>query len=193
VKNVAVFCASSPGRAPVFNEAAGHMGHALARQGYDFVYGGGKVGLMGVLADAMLQNNRRVYGVIPRALLEKEVGHERLTTLHVVETMHQRKAMIYDLSDAFIALPGGMGTLDELFETLTWTQLGLHHKPVGLLNTNGYFSNLIAFLDGAVENGFVRSEHRAMLHVDSDAETLLQKLAAAPPVHTEKWIDRKQI
>jgi uncharacterized protein (TIGR00730 family) len=149
----------------------------LARQRVTLVYGGGHVGLMGALADAALAAGGRVVGVIPRALWDREVGHRGLTELHVVETMHERKALMASRAEAFVALPGGLGTLEEIFEVWTWRQLGIHAKPCGFLDVNGYYAPLMAFLDGAVERGLVRRAHRAMAVVDDDGETLLRRLA----------------
>jgi uncharacterized protein (TIGR00730 family) len=157
------------------------------------VYGGARVGLMGAVADAVLARGGRVTGVIPEALVEKEVAHNGLTELRVVTSMHQRKAVMADLSDAFIALPGGWGTLDEMFEILTWAQLGLHRKPCGLLNVLGYFDRLLAFLDHTMEQGFVRREYGSLLAVSDGSETLLDALQSQAPVAVEKWIDTAPI
>lgn len=152
------------------------------------VYGGGRIGLMGRVADAVLAGGGTVIGVIPEALSGKEIAHSGLTELRIVRSMHERKAMMADLADAFIALPGGFGTLDELCEILTWVQLGLHHKAVGLLNVEGFFDPLLAMLDHAVGEGFLRLEHRAVLHVDNDPERLLQTVLSAEPTQLKKWI-----
>ncbi len=147
---------------------------------------------MGELADVALSEGGEVIGVIPRALWEREIGHRSLTKLHVVETMHERKAMMAELSDAFVAMPGGLGTLEEIFEIWTWAQLGLHRKPCGFLNVNGYYSPLIAFLDSAVTSGFVKAQHRAMAIVESDASVMLDRFASYEPPAAHKWIDRKE-
>ena len=154
------------------------------------VYGGARVGLMGVLADAALKAGGEVIGVIPRALVAREVAHAGLTELHVVESMHERKALMADLSDGFIALPGGWGTLDELFEILTWAQLGLHQKPCGLLNVQGYFDPLLSFVDHSIDEGFVRPEYRRLFAVADAAAPLLDLLSRQTPPTVEKWIDR---
>jgi hypothetical protein len=154
------------------------------------VYGGGRVGLMGTVADAALGAGGKVIGVIPRAMVEAERAHTGVTDLRIVDTMHQRKAMMVDLSDAFIAAPGGFGTLDELFETITWAQLGIHRKPVGLLNTDGFYDGLIGFLDRTVEAGFIQPRFRGLIQVDADPARLLEKLANAEPVQGAGWARR---
>lgn len=176
MKRVCIFCGSRPGGREVYRETARELGVELARRGMGVVYGGGRVGLMGEVADAALGAGAEVIGVIPRLLLEREVGHAGLTTLHVVETMHQRKAMMASLSEAFVALPGGLGTLEELFEVWTWRQLGLHAKPIGLLDVGGFFGPLVQFLDGLVDDGFVTASNRAELVVDETIEGLLSRL-----------------
>ncbi len=174
---VCVFCGSSDGSDPAFADAARTLGVEIARRGWTLVYGGGSVGLMGILADAALGAGGRVVGVIPRFLYEWEVGHDDLTELEIVETLTERKVRMGDLADAFLSLPGGIGTMDELFEALSWAQLGLETKPNGLLNISGYYDGLIAFLDQAVQSGFVKPKHRALLHVGSDPPELLDRLA----------------
>ena len=176
---VCVFCGSNPGLRADYGIAVQGLAIALVRSGFDLVYGGGNVGLMGQLADAMLHAGGQVIGVIPKALCDKEVAHHGVTELRIVETMHQRKAMMNDLSDAFIALPGGYGTLDEFFEILTWAQLGIHAKPCGLLNVAGYYDSLLAMLDRAVAEGFLRPAHRKLITAENDANVLLQHLQAA--------------
>lgn len=156
------------------------------------VYGGGHVGLMGVVADAVLAAGGQVRGVITRALEAKELAHRELTELMVVETMHERKAAMADASDCFVMLPGGFGSLDEFFEAVTWTQLGIHAKPCGILEVNQYFDSLLAFLDRAVDQHFVRSEHRELIITDSDPDSLLDRLAAWKPQHLDKWLDRSE-
>ena len=176
---VCVFCGSRPGVRPAYTEAAQRLGETLAARGIGLVTGGGKVGLMGVIADAVLQAGGEARGVIPRTLVEREVGHEGLTELHVVDTMHQRKAGMAALADAFIAMPGGIGTMEELFEVWTWSVLGYHAKPVGLLNVAGYYDRLLGFLDGAVAEGFFHPAHRARLVSAETPEALLDLLADA--------------
>lgn len=189
MRRVCVFCGSSPGANPIYLAAAQAMGRTLAGRGLGLVYGGGSVGLMGAVADAALAAGGEVVGVIPRALQLRELAHARLTALHVVGSMHERKARMAELSDGFIALPGGMGTLEELAEMLTWAQLGLHARPVGLLDVGGYFAPLIAFFDHAVAEGFLRPEHRRLLVVGEDPGTLLDRFASWQPPPVERWID----
>jgi uncharacterized protein (TIGR00730 family) len=174
---VTVFCGSARGHDERHAALATSLGEALVRRGLGLVTGGGSVGLMGVVADAVLARGGEVIGVIPRRLYRKEIAHEGLTKLHVVETMHDRKALLGSLGGAFIALPGGMGTLEELFEVLTWAQLGYHGKPIGLLDPGGYYATLEAFLDHAVGEGFVRPEHRLLLHRAAEPDALLDELA----------------
>jgi hypothetical protein len=190
MRRVCVFCGSSHGASPVYAEAARDLGRRLARRGLGLVYGGGKVGLMGEVADAALAAGGEVIGVIPYALEAREVGHRGLTEMHVVDSMHERKARMADLSDGFLALPGGIGTLEELFEVWTWGQLGLHSKPCALLDVAGYYSPLLAFLDRTVDEGFLRPAHRAVLLVDADPEALLDRMAGFTPPAVEKWIGR---
>jgi uncharacterized protein (TIGR00730 family) len=179
MRALCVFCGSSSGIRPDYSAIAQQLGGELARRRIRLVYGGGRVGLMGALADAALQAGGEVIGVIPQMLLDKEVGHAGLSELRVVETMSQRKWVMGELSDAFLALPGGIGTMDELFEAWTWTQLDIHRKPCGLLNLRGYYDPLIAFLDRAVEEGFLRPRHRAALLAEQDLNRLLEKLASS--------------
>ena len=188
MRSVCVFCGSNTGSGQAYVEAARALAGAMARRGMKLVYGGGSIGLMGVLGEAALAAGVHVTGVTPRRLVEREVVHAGLTELLVVETMHERKARMADLSDAFIALPGGLGTLDELFEVLTWTQMGIHRKPCALLDVDGYFRSLIAFLDHAVHERFVRPEHRDMLVVGAEPDALLDRLAAARPPAVSKWL-----
>jgi uncharacterized protein (TIGR00730 family) len=189
VRTVCVFCGSSSGSRPEYADAARRLGAALARRGLGLIYGAGNVGLMGVLADAALAAGGRVVGVIPHALVQRELAHAGLSELHVVDTMHERKARMADGADAFAALPGGYGTLDELFEILTWAQLGLHARPVGLLNVCGYFDPLLAWTDHAVREGFLREKHRHMLLVASEVDELLDRLLAYRPGEpVKKWI-----
>src|SRR5437764_13261011 len=188
MRSVTVFCASSIGHDPAYAAAARAFGALLAREGIALVYGGGHVGLMGQLADAALEAGGHVTGVIPRALWDREVGRRALTELHVVETMHERKALMASLADAFVALPGGLGTLEEIFEVWTWGQLGIHAKPCGFLDVSGYYAPLLAFLDRAVEEGLVRTAHRAMAIVDRDAEALLRRLGEYEPPRVGKGV-----
>jgi uncharacterized protein (TIGR00730 family) len=190
LKRVCVFCGSSPGARPSYRAAAEALGAAVARRGLGLVYGGAHVGLMGVVADAALAQGGEVIGVLPRALEAKELAHRNLSALYVVESMHERKALMAELSDCFVALPGGIGTLEETFEAWTWTQLGLHEKPCALLDVDGYYAALQEFLERAVADRFVRPEHRTMLLVDGDPERLLDALAAWRAPIVEKWLDR---
>jgi uncharacterized protein (TIGR00730 family) len=179
MKAIAVYCGASPGARPVYADAARALAAALVEHNIGLVYGGGKVGLMGVIADEVLRLGGEASGVIPRALLEREVGHDGLTRMFVVKDMHERKAMMSELSEGFIALPGGMGTLEELFEMLTWSQLGIHGKPVGLLNVEGFYDGLVAFVRHQREEGFVRPEHAALMVVEHDPDALIRRLRAA--------------
>jgi len=188
VTRICVFCGSSVGNRPAYREAAGALAQALVRRGLGLVYGGARVGLMGVLADTMLQHCGEVIGVIPQALLDREIAHAGLADLRVVGSMHERKALMVDLADGFIALPGGYGTLEEFSEVLTWAQLGLHRKPCGLLDVDGYFDPLLALFDGAVAAGFLRPENRALVLKANDPEMLLDLLASYKPVSVPKWI-----
>ena len=188
MKRLCVFCGSSTGDAPAYTAAARALGTALARQGIGLVYGGAAVGLMGAVADAALAQGGEVIGVIPEALVRKEVAHGGLVDLRIVGSMHERKALMAELSDGFIALPGGLGTLEELFEVWTWAQLGYHAKPCALLNVAGFYDPLIAFLDSVVGHRFLKPAHRDMLVVASDSEELLAQLAAYQPPDVGKWI-----
>jgi len=188
LKRVCVFCGSSAGVRPVYAEAARSVGRLLAERGIGVVYGGGNVGLMGEVADAVLAAGGRVTGVIPRALMEREVGHRGLTELHIVGSMHERKALMVDLADGFVALPGGFGTLDELCEALTWSQLGIHTKPCAVLNVDGYFDALLALFDHATREGFVRDAHRALVLEAAEPAALLDAMAAFRAPTIEKWI-----
>src|SRR3954452_19516653 len=190
LRRVCVYCGSSPGADPGYAAAARELGRLLAARGIGLVYGGGNVGLMGAIADAAMEAGGEVTGVIPQALLDREVGHRGVTELRVVASMHERKALMADLSDAFVALPGGIGTLEELVEVYTWAQLGLHRKPIGLLDVAAFYAPLVAFLDHAVQERFLRPEHRATLLVGSDPEDLLERMAAFEPPAVEMWIDR---
>jgi uncharacterized protein (TIGR00730 family) len=187
---VCVFCGSNSGAREAYAEAAREVGRAIAERGLRLVYGGSKVGLMGVVADAALAAGGAVIGVIPAALVRREVAHAGLTELHQVASMHERKARMADLSDAFIALPGGAGTMEELFEVWTWGQLGHHSKPAGLLNVGGFFDALIAFIDHQADERFMRQEHRDMLLVENEPGGLLDRFAAYRAPVVTKWISR---
>ncbi|MGC8462458.1 MAG: TIGR00730 family Rossman fold protein [Acidimicrobiales bacterium] len=187
---VCVFCASSPGRDPRLAQEASRFGALLARRGLTVVTGGGHVGLMGAVADGALAEGGAVHGVITRALEEREVAHRGLTSLEVVETMHERKAAMSGRADAFVMLPGGFGTLDEFFEALTWTQLGIHAKPCGVLDVAGYFEPLVDFVARAADLGLVRPEHRDLVVCDPDPSALLDRLARWEPVTTDTWLER---
>ena len=188
LRHVTVFCGSNPGTDPAYAEAAVALGQELARREVGLVYGGGAVGLMGIVADAVLAAGGSVTGIIPQHLWDKEVGHRGLTELLVVGSMHERKLAMADRADGFIALPGGVGTFEELFEVLTWTQLGLHQKPVGVLDVAGFYAPLLGFLDTAVTAGFLRQGHREILRASTDPAALLDDLAAWQPVTVDKWL-----
>jgi uncharacterized protein (TIGR00730 family) len=188
MKRICVFCGSNPGVRPAYQTAAQAVGNLLAQRQIGLVYGGGSVGLMGTIADTVLAAGGQVIGVIPEALLAKEVAHAGLTELHVVSSMHQRKALMADLSDGFIALPGGWGTFEELCEVLTWSQLGLHQKPCGLLNVEGYYDALITLFDHAVEEAFLRPAHRSLALESPDPEQLLALMTAYQPPQVNKWM-----
>jgi uncharacterized protein (TIGR00730 family) len=190
VRSICVFCGSNFGARESYERAAVDLGRTLAARGLRVVYGGAKVGLMGALADAALAAGGEVVGVIPGALVEREIAHAGLTELHPVGSMHERKAKMADLSDGFVALPGGAGTLEELFEIWTWAQLGHHRKPVGILNVDGFFDLLLSFLDRQRDERFMRAEHRAMLMVDTECGRLLDRFEAYQPPDVEKWIRR---
>jgi len=188
LNSVCVFCASSTGAQPIYAESARRFGEALAARGIALVFGGGCVGLMGVIADAAIGAGGRAIGVIPRALVEREIAHRGLTTLHVVETMHERKQRMADLADAFVMLPGGFGTWDEFCEMVTWAQLGIHRKPLGVLNVGGYYDPMLAMADRAVAEGFVSAVQRDRLVVDDDEARLLDRLTLAPVPTEVKWM-----
>jgi uncharacterized protein (TIGR00730 family) len=188
VKRICVYCGSSPGRSPDYAATARQLGAELAHRGLGLVYGGASVGVMGVVADAALAHGGEVIGVLPHFFADKEVAHQGLDELLVVDSMHERKARMAELSDGFIALPGGWGTLEEIFEVLTWAQLGLHEKPCGLLDVGGYFDDLYRFLEGAVTEGFVRDVHRPMIMLDDSAERLLDHFATYRAPRVRKWI-----
>ena len=181
MKTLAVYCGAAHGANPFYADAARALARAMVEHNIALVYGGGKVGLMGVIADEVLRLGGEATGVIPKALVEREVGHAGLTRLFVVKDMHERKAMMSDLSEGFIAMPGGMGTLEELFEMVTWAQLGIHAKPIGLLNVNGFYDGLRAFVRHQVQEGFVRPEHEGLMVAESDPDELIRRLRAAAP------------
>jgi uncharacterized protein (TIGR00730 family) len=190
LKRICVNCASSPGAHPEYVQVSRELGKRLAQRGSSLVYGGANVGLMGEIADAVLSQGGEVIGVITEEL-DQKVGHKGLRELHVVPTMHERKTKMFQLSDGFIAMPGGLGTLEEVTEVLTWAQLGLHSKPVGFLNVRGYFDRLMDFLDHAVDQRFLRAEHRQMILVALEPNQLLAEMEAYSPISAEKWVDRK--
>jgi uncharacterized protein (TIGR00730 family) len=192
LSSICVFCGSNAGANPAYLRAAEAVGRGLARRGVRVVYGGGKVGMMGAVADAARGAGGEVIGVIPQAIFDLEIGHTGLDDLRVVGSMHERKALMAKLSDAFVALPGGIGTLEELFEVYTWAQLGIHAKPLGLLDVAGYFQPLAGFLDHAVQERFLRPETRTLLAVSDDLDELLAALEASEPVTLRKWIDLDQ-
>src|SRR5581483_10811900 len=191
MKRICVFCGSSSGSRPEYRACAEELGAELARRKIGLIYGGGNVGLMGAIADAVLQAGGEAIGVIPEHLMTREIGHKQLTKLHIVESMHERKALMADLSDAFIALPGGFGTFEEFFEVLTWSQLGLHLKPCGIVNVLDYYSPLIAMLDHAVEQRFLKPQNRALVLSRTTPKELLEAFDQWRPVQVEKWLDRE--
>ena len=182
--SICVYCGSRPGESPAYAEAARSVGHEIGRRGWQLVYGGGRAGLMGVVADAALAAGAPVVGVIPQSLMGRELGHRGLTELHVVDTMHERKTLMAERSDAFIALPGGIGTFEELFEVWTWRQLGYHDKPLGLLNVAGYYDALLLFIDQCKANGFMSIEQTDNLQVGSESVELLDRLGTLAPLAT---------
>jgi uncharacterized protein (TIGR00730 family) len=192
MRRICVFCGSSAGADPVYAAAARALGGALAAQHLGLVYGGGNIGLMGVLADAVLARDGEVIGVIPQALVDKELAHRGVTELRVVRSMHERKALMVELADAFIALPGGYGTLEEFCEVITWAQLGIHRKPCGLLNVAGFYDSFLAQIERAVREQFIREQHQSLLLVQSEPAALIERLRAAHPPSLHKWIDRKE-
>ncbi len=189
---ICVFCGSSSGNNPAYSHAAEQLGRSLAERKIDLVYGGARVGLMGLLADTVLNNGGRVIGVMPEALVQKEIAHTGLTDLHVVESMHERKSKMADLADGFIAMPGGFGTLEEFCEVLTWSQLGLHRKNCGVLNVCGYYDGLLALFDHAVAEGFLKSSNRHLVLSDNDPARLIDAVLSAAPPSEPKWITTTQ-
>lgn len=188
MRSICVFCGSSAGKKEIYKSAARQLGHLLSKENLTLVYGGGKVGLMGILADAVIETGGNSIGVIPQNIVDLEIAHDQLTELIIVNSMSERKEKMAELSDAFVALPGGFGTLDELAEVLTYNQLRIIDKPVGILNINGYFDALIEFLDHAVEERYVREEHRNNIFISNNAKELLEMLGNYKPVTIEKWI-----
>jgi uncharacterized protein (TIGR00730 family) len=192
LSSICVFCGSNAGAQPAYVDTAEAVGRGLARRGVRVVYGGARVGMMGALADAARSEGGEVVGVMPEAIFDREIGHTGLDDLRVVGSMHERKALMAELSDAFIALPGGVGTLEELFEVYTWAQLGIHEKPLGVLDVAGYYRPLVAFLDHAVRERFVRASTRSLLAVSDDLDDLLAALEASRPPTEDKWMDLDQ-
>ncbi|POF31756.1 LOG family protein [Roseibium marinum] len=192
MKSICVFCGSSHGAIEAYGQAAAATGRAIAEQGYRLVYGGAKVGLMGTIADAALAAGGEVIGVLPKSLQEKEIGHQGLSELHLVGSMHERKALMADLSDGFVALPGGVGTLEEIFEVWTWGQLGYHRKPCGFLNVEGYYDHLIAFLDHQTREGFTKKAMRDMAMFSDTPEDLIGQFKSYTPPSSPKWITKEE-
>ena len=192
MRRICVFCGSTSGVRPEYAAAARALARAIAARGHGLVYGGGNVGLMGIIADAMLEAGGEVIGVIPHTLMTREIGHTGVSTLHVVDSMHERKALMADLSDAFVALPGGIGTFEEWFEAVTWTQLGLHRKPCGLLNVHGFYDELIRFMEHAWTEGFIKPETRAVVRYASEPAALLDALDAVDLPAVPRWITRAE-
>ncbi|MDY0300125.1 MAG: TIGR00730 family Rossman fold protein [Trichlorobacter sp.] len=192
MKSICVYCGSNPGSKEIYQQTARALGEELARRGITVVYGGGNIGLMGIVADAAMAASGRVIGVIPQALMDKELGHGGITSLHVVASMHERKSMMAELSDGFIALPGGFGTMEELCEIATWTQLGFHKKPCGVLNVAGFYDNLLAFMDHAVKEQFLRSEHRKIILSSQSPAELIDLLSGFKLPKLHKWLDKNQ-
>jgi uncharacterized protein (TIGR00730 family) len=192
VRRICVYAGSNPGSHPAYAEAAQALASTMAGREIGLVYGGGKVGLMGVLADTVLEHGGEAIGVMPQALIDREIGHPGLTDLRVVHSMHERKALMAELSDAFVAVPGGIGTLEELIEVYTWSQLGIHDKACGVLNVRGYYDHLAALLDHAVAEGFLRPQHRVVLSVAGEPAELLDRLAAFEPPAVGKWLELEE-
>lgn len=192
ILSVCVYCGSSSGINPVYSDVAKALGRALVKQNLSLVYGGGHVGLMGIVADAVLEAGGDVTGVIPKALMDTEVGHDRLTRLLVVKDMHERKALMAEHADGFITMPGGIGTLEELFETLTWAQLGFHEKPIGLLNVAGFYDPLIEFLHHQTSQGFLRAEHKDLLLVETEPDLLIEQLKNFTMPEGVSWLSRQR-
>lgn len=193
INNICVYCGSSPGKNPAYLKAANHLAESLCERGIGLVYGGAAIGVMGAVANAVLEGGGRAIGVIPKSLAVKEVAHDSLTELHVVASMHERKAMMAELSDGFIALPGGWGTFEEIFEILTWAQLGFHQKPCGLLNVEGYYSGLIEFLENAFEQQFVNDLCRPMLMESGQPDALLDQFSVYKAPKVRKWMGEDEL
>lgn len=192
-ESLCVYCGSSPGATPIYAQAARKLAQTMVEQNIALVYGGGNVGLMGIIADEVMRLGGQATGVIPEALLKKELAHNGLTQLHIVKDMHERKAMMADLSDGFIAMPGGVGTLEELFEVFTWAQLGFHQKPIGLLNVDGFYDGLLQFIQHMVSQRFLKGEQAEILIAEAGAEALLERFKSFVPHHVPKWLDRSTI
>lgn len=193
IRRVCVFCGSNEGTTAAYREAAEELGHEIVRRGWGLVYGGGSVGLMGVLADAVLAARGEVVGVIPEMLATKELLHPGATKMHIAPTMHARKALMEELSDAFVALPGGFGTFEELLEIITWAQLGIHAKPIGLLNTRGFYDRLSGFFEHAIEEGFIKAKQRSLIVAGATAGELLDRLERHEMPQVKKWIQREEV
>lgn len=193
MKSICIYCGSNPGRQEAYSGAARDLARSLVSRNLKLVYGGASVGIMGLIADTVLELGGQAVGVIPEALVRKEVAHPNLSELHVTQSMHERKTLMAELSDGFIAMPGGIGTLEEIFEIWTWAQLGFHEKPCGLLNVEGYFDSLTTFLDHAVAEQFVKKTHRSMLIVDSAPETMLERFSRYEPPTIKKWVGKAEI
>jgi uncharacterized protein (TIGR00730 family) len=191
MKRICVFCGSNPGANPVYVETAARLGEFLAAENVELVYGGGRVGLMGKIADTVLARGGKVIGIIPEDLAIKEVAHQGLTELHIVNSMHERKAMMADFADGFIALPGGFGTFEEFCEIITWAQLGIHQKPCALLNVNGFYDHLIAMFDFSTAENFIRDEHRRLVLIGDEIENLYEQMKNYRPPEIEKWLDKE--
>lgn len=192
MERICVYCGSNPGKDPAYREAAEAFGRALADRGIGLVYGGGTVGMMGTVADAVLDAGGEAYGIIPESLVEREPPHQELTELEIVDSMHERKARMVDRSDGFVALPGGYGTFEELLEVLTWAQLGFHQNPCGILNAADYYTDLVAFLDHAVDEGFVSADHREMVVVAEDPETLLDEFETYEAPEVKRYVSERE-
>lgn len=193
MKNVTVFCGSNSGFRAEYAEAAKNLARLLSEQNIRLIYGGGKVGLMGIIADEVMRRGGEVIGIIPESLDKKEIAHRGITELRIVGSMHERKALMAELTDGFVAMPGGIGTFEEFFEILTWAQLGFHYKPCGILNVAGYYDGLLGLCDNAVSEGFLRDEHRRLILDETDAERLLVKMRDFKPPTTRKWIDEADL
>ncbi|MCA1323103.1 TIGR00730 family Rossman fold protein [Herbaspirillum sp. alder98] len=193
MKSICVYCGSSPGASPAYAEAARQLAREMVKNNIALVYGGGNVGLMGIIATEIMQLGGEATGVIPKALLDKELGHHGLTRLHIVKDMHERKAMMAELADGFVAMPGGMGTLEELFEVLTWAQLGFHYKPISLYNVEGFYDNLIAFVDHLVSQRFVSNDQSGLMMHESDPAQLIERFKTFSPSYKTKWADREAV